>query len=227
MKYIIFFLSIFGFLYSCKGKKTIDSRYKTKESGIYQNTQSETVKDFKHNGKYINPLLIGQFIAWVSDRFPYFRELDLTASDDSNRFYLDQDLEIRKDSIDPTIERVRFTPRNSNDQLNNEYDFIFCQYRYLGTLKNGVQVVYYFENSYGSFNPDGIFGFEFTKERVKGDSGKHIFMKIVDSKSVNQNVDFKLDKENNRVLVIPNSNLPAADFVDMDLKPYWIKFNKE
>jgi hypothetical protein len=224
MRNIILCVVLCTSIVSCKRKFPLNSEFKTVVSQEFHNTHSETVKDFKHNGKYINPLLIGQFSAWSSDEFPYFRELDLTASDDSNRFYLDQDLEVRKDTIDPTIERVRFTPRNFNDQLNNEYDFIYCQYRYIGTLANGVQVIYYYENSYGSFNPDGLFGFRFTKEKVKGDKGKHIFMKMVNSEGINQVVDFKLDKEKNRVLVIPRSNLSASDFSDLPTDPYWISF---
>ena len=111
------------------------------------------------------------------------------------------------------------------DQQYNNHDFSYCEYRYLGTLANGVQVVYYYEDSYGSFNPDGLFGFKFTKEKVKGDKGKHIFMKLVNSVGINQNVKFQLDEEHNRVLVIPQSNLAAADFRDKTGKPYWVNFN--
>ncbi len=222
LSYLLFFTI---FIVSCKPKFPLDTEYKTHVTKVYYDTKPEKVEAFKHNGKYINPLLIGQFMHWMSDKFPYFRELDLTASDESNRFYLNSDPVIVQHKTDPTIEYYCFTPANSEDEMNNEHDFTSCEYRYLGTLANGVQVVYYYENSYGSFNPDGLFGFKFTKEKVKGDKGYHIFMKLVNSVGINQNVKFQMDEEHNRVLVIPQSNLADADFSDKTAKPYWVNFN--
>ena len=225
MKNILLITISISFLVSCKRKFPLKTEYKTFVTKDYYDSNYENVTAFKHNGTYINPLLIGEFTSWMSDEFPYFRELDLTASDESNRFYMNSDPYIYQNKENPKIEYYCFTPANAEDPSINRHDFLSCEYRYLGTLANGVQVVYYYEDSYGSFNPDGLFGFKFTKEKVKGDKGKHIFMKLVNSVGINQNVKFQLDEEHNRVLVIPQSNLAAADFREKTDKPYWVNFN--
>lgn len=225
MKNILLIAISISFLVSCKRKFPLKTEYKTFVTKDYYDSNYENVTAFKHNGTYINPLLIGEFTSWMSDEFPYFRELDLTASDESNRFYMDSTPSVIHTNYDSKNEYFRFTPSSYEDQQYNNHDFSYCEYRYLGTLANGVQVVYYYENSYGSFNPDGLFGFKFTKEKVKGDKGKHIFMKLVNSVGINQNVKFQLDEEHNRVLVIPQSNLAAADFSEKTGKPYWVNFN--
>lgn len=88
-------------------------------------------------------------------------------------------------------------------------------------------MLYSYEDSFGSFNPNGLFCFKFIKEKVKGDKGNHIFMKLVNRLGINQNVKFQLNEAYNRVLVIPksNSNLLAADFREKTAKPYWVNFN--
>jgi len=213
-------------LTACETKKDINNypeEYTVIQPKIIAQNQNEEVKDFKHNGTYINPLLINEFTSWPSDQFPYFREIDLTAADHSNRFYLDSIPQIIKDN-ESGREYYRYSPINADD-MNNKFGYSHCQYRYLGTLKNGVQVIFYSESTFCSYSPNGLFGFKFTKEKVKEDDGEHIFMKLINSQSINQFVDYKLDVENNRVLVIPEENLPQIDFANMSMVPYYIDFN--
>jgi hypothetical protein len=221
---LIFSLLILFFLFSCKSKREIEFAFQTKKDKNYYNSGRQAVKSFKYNGEYINPLLIGQFRCFESDDFPYFREMDLTASNESNRFYLDTDPFIEKSISNKNIEYFTFKPQNSEDESKNEFEFSKCGYRFLGTLKNGVQVIYYYENSYGSYNPSAIYGFKFYKVKVKGDKIPHIFMRLENSEGINQVADYKVDSLKNRVLVIPESNLPSADFSNLSSSPYWVNF---
>jgi hypothetical protein len=225
MKKLFNLLILTILIVSCKRKVPLNTEFQTSPPKEHHNVKEASVEGFKYNGKYINPLLIGEFNSWISDEFPYFRELDLTASNESNRFYMNNDPKIKKDKIDPKQEYYSFTPMNSDDETKNEHDFTECAYKYLGTLANGVQVIYYFENLYGSYQPAGIYGFRFNKEKVKGDTEKHLFMRLVNNLAIHQNVRFQVDAPRNRVIVIPKFNLPTADYKDMSLNPSWVEFN--
>lgn len=184
------------------------------------NSSEERIKGFRHNQKYINPLVVYSFMSWESDMYPYWQEIDLTASDDANRFYVDWDKEIEQKEIND-FTQITYRPNDENS------DFLNFSYIYLGRLSNGVEVIEYCESSKGSASYNGLIGFTFSKRAVAGDSIKHIFMRQEKLTSLQQYCDFELDKENNRVFVKPYNNMPQADFSDMDKDPFYVNFPKE
>jgi len=206
-------------LFSCN--TNMDSKKEVNEDDF--NSANEQVQGFKYNKNYINPLVVYSFFPWESDPFQYWQEIDLTASDDANRFYIDGELKIETENIH-NCPRIIYVPSNNE---NPGLGFSEFSYTYLGRLNNGVELIHYFEDTEGSANYNGLIGFTFSKRTVAGDTIKHIFMREEKSYSLQQYCKFELDKENNRVLVRPIDNMPQADFSDMPKIPFYVNFPKE
>jgi hypothetical protein len=97
-----------------KSEKIKTIQYAKKETKSPDYSNNETIEAFKHNGKYVNPLVIYSFIPLSSDQFPYWQEIDLTAADNSNRFYIDGDIKIEK-SKHFNCPQLTYTPRNAQE----------------------------------------------------------------------------------------------------------------
>jgi len=206
-------------LFSCN--TNMDGKKEVNEDDF--NSANEQVQGFKYNKNHINPLVVYSFFPWESDRFQYWQEIDLTASDDANRFYIDREIEIEQEEINNFM-RITYRPNDSHEPT---CDFNLFSYTYLGRLNNGVEVLEYAESGKGSANYNGLIGFTFSKRKVSEDTINHIFMREEKSYSLQQYCKFELDKENNRVLVRPIDNMPQADFYDMPKIPFYVNFPKE
>jgi hypothetical protein len=209
-----------------KEKNEIDTKtdqFPTKELIDMFYSTNESIYEFKHSGEYVNPLVIYSFIPWSSDQFPYWQEIDLTAADNSNRFFIDGEIKIEQ-SKHFNCPQLTYTPRNAQEL---EADFSSFSYVYLGRLNNGVELIYYREISTGSSIWNGLIGFSFSKRKVAGDSSEHIFMRKEKSYGLQQYCKFELDKQNNRVLVKPYENMMQADFASEPKDFFYVNFPKE
>ena len=159
----------------------------------------------------------------MSDPFQYWQEIDLTASDNSNGFFINGKIEIEDKSF-YNCPRIIYVPDNAEDSGPG---FKMFTYTYLGCLNNGVELIHYFESSKGTANFNGLIGFTFSERKVAGDSTKHIFMRQEKQFGLQQFCTFELDKANNRVLVKPCENMVQADFCDMSMDPFYVNFPTE
>ena len=117
-------------LFSCN--TNMDGKKEVNEDDFY--SANEQVQGFNYNKNYINPLVVYSFFPWESDRFQYWQEIDLTASDDANRFYIDREMEIEQEEINNFM-RITYRP---NDSHVPTCDFNLFRYRYLGRVNSGV-----------------------------------------------------------------------------------------
>lgn len=219
-KYLLSLIILISFI-SCNTKR--EGKYETNGGDDICNNTGEEIQGFKHNKKYINPLVVYSFMCPMSDPFQYWNEIDLTASDNSNGFFINGKIQIEDKSI-YNCPRVIYVP---NDAEDSGPGFEMFSYAYLGCLNNGVELIHYFESSKGTAKINGLIGFTFSERRVAGDSAKHIFMRQEKQFGLQQYCKFELDKENNRVLVKPFENMVQADFCDMPMDPFYVDFPKE
>ncbi len=179
---------------------------------------SEKIVDFRYRGSIINPFILEEFVKFaVSDRYSSIREVDLTIGNASNRYYYETSRLYAEKRDD--LKYIVYPERENNDDNR-----LYLQYAYLGKLKNGVHVVILEEIQMTSSDYKTLLGIRFTSEKVHYDDKPHVFIKCVQTESINQYVKYKIDPDSNRVRVIPIGNYSQADFSELKSKAYWVNF---
>ena len=92
-------------------------------------------KNFSYLGVPINPMIVREFLPWVSDKYPSIMSIDIGASQFSNKYFSGQQPSYGEDGY--------FTFRDTGDGST-------FGYKWLGLLANGIHVVKVFENTTGS-----------------------------------------------------------------------------
>jgi len=101
---------------------------------VDQSTLELANSNFSYLGVPINPLILKEFLPWVSDRYPSILSIDIGASQFSNRYWGSM----------PRFNEVGYV---ASPVLEDGATF---GYKWLGLLANGIHVLKVFEDTAGS-----------------------------------------------------------------------------
>ena len=107
-----------------------------KEDQVDDSTiESLANKNFSYLGVPINPMIVREFLPWVSDKYPSIMSIDIGASQFSNKYFSGHQPSYGKDGY--------FIFHDTDDGST-------FGYKWLGLLANGIHVIKVFEDTTGS-----------------------------------------------------------------------------